>query len=95
MSALTLAVRPFPSQRCQIRYDRRQVSLMALVASCEGIHQFAMKSGTTVKQIRAIAAGRKAPTPGVLEYFDLQKNGDGFVWNFQAQEAGTVNHGKS
>jgi len=71
----------FPSQYQPLHYDRRQVALMVHFAAFDELDQLSKASGTRTPQIRAIAAGRRAPTTGVLAHFNLEKAGEEFVWN--------------
>jgi len=68
----------------QLRYDKRQVALIVKVAMLDRAKNLSDASCTSVKQLRAIAEGRMTATNGVLEYFHLQKAGDGFIWSFEA-----------
>ena len=68
----------------QLRYDKRQVALIVKIANARPSQKLSDASRTSVKQLRAIVEGRMTATNGVLEYFRLQKAGDGFVWSVQA-----------
>jgi len=67
---------PFPP----IHYNRRQVALMVQFAVYLSA-DFAGQVGEVAARISMIAAGIIAPTPAILGFFDLQKDGKRYVWN--------------
>jgi hypothetical protein len=67
---------PFPP----IHYNRRQVALMVTFAAYLSA-DFAGQVGEVATRISMIAAGIIAPTPAILEFFGLQRDGRGYVWN--------------
>jgi hypothetical protein len=63
-----------------IRYTKRQVALMVTVA----MHfnpSFATQACEPAARAAMVAAGIMAPTPAILESFDLRKDGKRYVWN--------------
>ncbi len=63
-----------------IRYNRRQVALMVTVALYFN-PAFASQSGENTTRMALVTAGIIPPPPAILEAFNLQKDGSGYVWN--------------
>lgn len=64
-----------------IRWSKKDVSVMVRVRIHDDLEQFSQTTGASIRQIRAIAAGRHKPTAAILDYFNLKKSGEGFIWH--------------
>jgi hypothetical protein len=76
--------RPAMSAFKPIRYDQRQVVLMVKVAAFYD-PKFAKKvrepRGAALDLLVKLLEGGMPPSPAILRYFDLQREGKAFVWN--------------
>lgn len=61
-------------------YSLRQVALMVQVAMLWA-PDFAGRVGESRSRIPLMAAGLIPPTPAVLRFFELETEGDSYLWN--------------
>lgn len=65
-----------------IRYSARHVAVMVRIATrtSADLKKLSTRTNTTRAHLRLIATGRCRPTPAVLAYLHLQRDGKEFVW---------------
>lgn len=66
-----------------VAFTRRQVALMvSIILIGAPRERLARLTSTAAADLRRIAAGGLAPTPGVLSYLELRRSGRKFIWQF-------------
>jgi hypothetical protein len=66
-----------------IRYDLRQVCLMARIAAAGPSRALAAAACCTRAELRAASEGREKPSARVLQYFNLERSGHDYIGRFE------------
>ena len=63
-----------------IHYTRQQVALMIRIASALNPRALRRRTRESSERIARMAQGKTSPSPSMLRYFELSKNGVTYTW---------------